>query len=84
MNQTYIKRSLEPVLKKAASEFPAVVLTEPRQSGMTTLFQRLFGKSCRYRSGYRGGGRRKAGAHRGKAIGHPAPGHGFRSEDFPG
>ncbi len=83
MSQTYIKRSLEPVLKKAASEFPAVVLTGPRQSCKTTLFQRLFGNSCRYRSGYRGGGRRKAGAHRGKALGHPAPGHGLHSEDVP-
>jgi predicted AAA+ superfamily ATPase len=48
MSPTYIKRSLEPVLKKAASEFPAVVLTGPRQSGKTTILQHLFGKSCRY------------------------------------
>ena len=48
MIQTYVKRSLEPVLKKAASEFPAVVLMGPRQSGKTTLFQHLFSKSYQY------------------------------------
>jgi len=48
MSQIYIRRSLEPVLKKAVSEFPAVVLTGPRQSGKTTLLQHLFAKSCRY------------------------------------
>jgi hypothetical protein len=38
----YIKRSLEPVLKRAAEEFPAAVLTGPRQSGKTTLLKHLF------------------------------------------
>ncbi len=48
--QRYIERSLEPVLQRAASEFPAVVLTGPRQAGKTTLLQRAFGASYRYLS----------------------------------
>jgi len=46
MSQTYIPRSLEPVLKKAVSQFPAVVLVGPRQSGKTTLLKHLYGDQC--------------------------------------
>ena len=36
------------MIKKAAAEFPAVVLTGPRQSGKTTILQHLFGGRYRY------------------------------------
>ncbi len=48
MRDSYIRRSLEPVIKRAVSEFPAVILTGPRQSGKTTLLQSLFHNKCGY------------------------------------
>ncbi len=48
MNTPYIKRSLEAVLMRAVSQFPAVLVSGPRQSGKTTLLRRLFGDSHRY------------------------------------
>ncbi|HUV38352.1 MAG TPA: ATP-binding protein, partial [Planctomycetota bacterium] len=44
----YIPRALEPVLRRAAAEFPAVVLTGPRQSGKTTLLKRAFADTHGY------------------------------------
>lgn len=44
----YITRSLERILKKAVKQFPAVVLTGPRQAGKTTLLKHLFGKTHHY------------------------------------
>jgi len=44
----YIPRALEPVLRRAAGEFPAIVLTGPRQSGKTTLLKHVFGAAAGY------------------------------------
>ena len=44
MVDTYIPRQLDPQLRKAVNEFPAVVLVGPRQSGKTTLLKFLFGE----------------------------------------
>lgn len=48
MSRRYISRALEPVLRKAARQFPAVVLTGPRQSGKTTVLKHVFGGKAGY------------------------------------
>ncbi len=48
MGKTYLPRALEPVLTRAAREFPAVVLTGPRQCGKTTLSRQRFSRSHNY------------------------------------
>jgi len=44
----YITRTLEPYLIKAASEFPAVLVTGPRQSGKTTILGHTFAKTHKF------------------------------------
>ena len=48
MSSRYVKRTIEPVVLRATREFPAAVLTGPRQSGKTTLLKHLFADKCRY------------------------------------
>lgn len=43
MIDNYIPRQLEMQVRKAANEFPAVLIVGPRQSGKTTLLKHLFG-----------------------------------------
>ncbi len=48
MNQTYISRDLESKLRDIASQFSAITLTGPRQSGKTTILKRVFSDSHKY------------------------------------
>ncbi len=42
MEETYIKRNLEPTIIEAAKYFPVITVTGPRQSGKTTMLRHLF------------------------------------------
>jgi len=44
----YKERTLSGVLRLAVNQFPAIILTGPRQSGKTTLVNHLFGSSHGY------------------------------------
>lgn len=44
----YLNRDIEGILKKAARQFPAVIVTGPRQSGKTTILKHLFLKTHNY------------------------------------
>ncbi|OGR90487.1 MAG: hypothetical protein A2V88_13045 [Elusimicrobia bacterium RBG_16_66_12] len=48
MPTPYRHRTLASVLRRGARTFPAVIVTGPRQSGKTTLVQKLFGDSHAY------------------------------------
>jgi len=48
VRRRYIPRALEPVLRKAAAQFPALFLTGPRQSGKTTSLKHVFGDVAAY------------------------------------
>lgn len=48
MTYRYMPRDIEGIIKKAARQFPALIVSGPRQSGKTTLLRHLFSKTHNY------------------------------------
>ena len=48
MPHSYITRDIEGIIKTSARQFPALIVTGPRQSGKTTLLKHLFSKNHAY------------------------------------
>ncbi len=48
MENRYLKRNIEEILRQAAKQFSSLIITGPRQSGKTTLLKHLFSKSHKY------------------------------------
>ncbi len=44
----YVRRNIEEIITRASRQFPALIVTGPRQSGKTTLLKHLFSKTHRY------------------------------------
>lgn len=42
MIRDYVTRQIEPLILEASTQFPAIVLTGPRQTGKSTLLKKLF------------------------------------------